>query len=68
VGNGVQLASKTGVSKSIPDGEVHMGFPSMPGRQFHRSFAIYRNLPDLSAKVTALEKQIAELKLKMENF
>ncbi|MDR2885362.1 MAG: UDP-3-O-(3-hydroxymyristoyl)glucosamine N-acyltransferase [Rikenellaceae bacterium] len=65
VGDGVQLGSKSGVSNNIPAGEVHLGYPSMPGRQFHRSFAVYRNLPDLSIKVSKLEKELTALKKPM---
>lgn len=61
VGDRVKIASKTGISNNVGDGEVQMGFPSMPGTKYHRSHAIFRNLPDLSAKVSALEKQLKKL-------
>ncbi len=66
LGDRVQLGSKSGVSNNIGDDEIHMGYPSMPGRQFHRSFAVYRNLPDLSMKVSKLEKEIARLKAALD--
>ncbi len=61
VGDNVKLASKAGISNNIGDNEVYMGYPGMPGIKFHRSFAVYRNLPDLSAKVRQLEKQLEKL-------
>lgn len=61
-GDNVTIASKTGITNNIPDGEVHMGYPSMPARKHHRSFAIFRNLPELSMKVSKLEKEINRLK------
>lgn len=61
IGDNVKIASKSGISNNIPDDGVVMGNPSMPGTQFHRSFAIYRNLPDLSRKVSTLEKEITRL-------
>lgn len=61
VGNNVKLGSKTGITNDIPDNETVLGYPGMTGIKFHRSFAIYRNLPDLSAKVHKLEKEIARL-------
>ncbi len=61
IGNNVKLASKSGISNNIADGEVYMGNPSMPGIKYHRSFAVYRNLPELSAKVRQLEKQVEKL-------
>lgn len=66
IGDRVQLASKAGVSNSIDEGEVFMGYPALPGRQFHRSNAVFRNLPELSAKVSKMEKELAKLKALLE--
>ena len=67
IGNGVKLASKSGISNNIPDGETYMGSPSMPGIKYHRSYAVFRNLPDLSSKVRRLEKELERLKAELEN-
>ena len=61
VGDRVKIASKSGVSNSIPEGETYMGSPAMPGIKYHRSHAVFRNLPDLSYKVRQLEKELAKL-------
>lgn len=61
VGDRVQLGSKAGVSKSIESDSVYMGYPALPISKFHRANAVYRNLPDLSAKVAQLEKQLKQL-------
>lgn len=61
VGNRVQLGSKSGVSNNIPDGEVHMGYPSLPISKFHRSNAVFRNLPEMSADVHALKKEMKKI-------
>ena len=58
VGNRVQIASKTGIDKNVPDGEIRFGYPALPGLQYHRSFAVFRQLPDLAAKVRELEKRL----------
>lgn len=39
-----------------------MGSPAMPGIKYHRSHAVFRNLPDLSYKVRQLEKELAKLR------
>ena len=65
VGDGVKLASKSGISNSIPDGETYMGNPAMPGIKYHRSHAVFRNLPDLSYKVRQLEKELEKLKAQL---
>ena len=61
VGDNVQLGSKTGVSNNIPDDQTYLGYPAMQVSKFHRSNAVYRNLPDLSKSVYKLEKQMKEL-------
>ena len=61
IGNRVQLGSKTGVSNNIPDGETYFGYPALPISKSHRVNAVYRNLPDLSAKVHQLEKALKKL-------
>ncbi len=61
IGDDVKLGSKTGVTKSTKDSVTLVGYPAQEGRDFHRTFVVYRNLPDLSAKVSKLEKEIARL-------
>lgn len=39
LGMGVQIAAKSGVMRDIPAGEVHMGYPAMPMKQFMRQVA-----------------------------
>ena len=61
VGNNVKIASKSGIDKSVADGEVRFGYPSLPGMQYHRSFAIFKELPELRQRVRRLEEQLSEL-------
>ena len=58
VGNYVKIASKSGVEKNVADGEVRMGHPALPGYSFHRAHAVFKNLPELSRRVDALEKAV----------
>ena len=65
----IQIADNTtigafsGVSKSITQpGQIYQGAVAIPIMKNKRSFAVYRNLPDLSKTVFELEKQIKELK------
>lgn len=62
VGNNVTIGSKTGLDKSVPDGEIRFGYPALPGMQYHRSSAIFKNLPALARRVDSLEKAVEELK------
>ncbi|MFR9602493.1 MAG: UDP-3-O-(3-hydroxymyristoyl)glucosamine N-acyltransferase [Rikenellaceae bacterium] len=62
IGNNCKIASKSGIDKSVPDGEVRMGYPALPGIMYHRSSAVFKDLPALARTVRELQKEIAELK------
>lgn len=61
IGNKVQIGSKSGIDKNVPDGEIRFGYPALPGLQYHRSFAVFRQLPEMSQKMREMEKRIAKL-------
>lgn len=58
IGNRVMIGSQSGLDKDVPDGEVRLGSPALPGMNFHRSFAVFKTLPELQRRVAALEKEI----------
>ena len=60
IGDRVKIGSKTGLDKDVPDGEIRFGYPALPGMQYHRSFAVFKNLPDLVKRVAELEKAVNE--------
>lgn len=64
IGDNVKVASQSGISHDIPDDNAVMGSPAMPGMKFHRSNAIFRNLPELSLRVATLEKEVKDLSKK----
>lgn len=66
IGNNVKIGSKSGVSNNIADDQTYMGYPAMPVSKHHRSFAIFRNLPELSAAVHQLKKEMANLSAEKE--
>lgn len=62
IGDRVQVGSKSGLDKDVPDGEIRFGYPALPGMQYHRSAAVFKRLPELDKRVRDLEKGIEELK------
>lgn len=62
VGNGCKIGSQSGLDKSVPDGEIRFGSPALPGIQYHRSFAVFRQLPEMAQKLRELEKALKVLK------
>lgn len=64
IGDFVKVGSQSGIDKNVPDGEIRMGTPALAGLKFHRSNAVFRNLPELAKRVNELEKELAALKEK----
>jgi len=62
IGDRVQIGSKSGLDKDVPDGEIRFGYPALPGMQYHRSAAVFKRLPDLERQIRQIEKQLAALK------
>jgi len=60
IGDRVRIGSKTGIDKDVPDGEMRFGYHELPGMQYHRSFAVFRRLPELENKVRELEKRLSQ--------
>ena len=58
IGNNVKIGSQSGLDKNVPDGEIRMGSPALPGLKYHRSNAVFRNLPELVQRVNELEKAL----------
>lgn len=61
VGDRVKIGSKSGLDKDVPSDEIRFGYPALPGVQYHRSFAIFRQLPDMAHKLREIEKRVNKL-------
>lgn len=61
VGNRVKIGSKSGIDKNVGDDEIRFGYPALPGMQYHRSFAVFRQLPDMAQKLREIEKRVNKL-------
>ena len=58
VADRVTFAAKTGLSKSVREpGSTKFGTPAMDHRDYLRSHAVFKNLPELSKRVQELEKK-----------
>ena len=65
LGEGVMAAAKTGISSNIPDRTVVGGYPHQSARDWKRSLAVHRKLPELAAEVRQLKKRLAEIEDKL---
>ena len=61
VGDRVKIGSKSGIDKNVPNDEIRFGFPALPGIQYHRSFAVFRQLPEMAQKLREVEKRVNKL-------
>ena len=62
IGDRVKVGSKSGIDKNVPDDEVRLGYPALPGMQYHRASAVFKRLPEVEKQLRELEKQVRELK------
>ncbi len=56
VGAGSVIAGRTAVTKSLPAKSVVAGYPVMPVREFHKSQAQFRRLPEIAKRLSKLEE------------
>ncbi len=62
IGDNCKIGTKSGIDKNVPSGEVRMGYPALPGIMFHRSSAVFKDLPNLVRTVRAIQKDVDALK------
>lgn len=60
VGDRVKIGAKSGIDKNVPDGETRFGSPALAGLGYHRSFAVFKELPDLRRRLLKLEAELAK--------
>jgi len=62
VGDGARIAAQSGISSNIKPGEVVQGAPAFGFGSYQKSYVLFRKLPELYKKISALEKEIEHLK------
>jgi len=62
IGENTQIAAQSGIISNTPAGSRIMGSPAIPLKDFIRASVITRKLPDMYRSISALEKEIEELK------
>ncbi|MFH0843667.1 MAG: UDP-3-O-(3-hydroxymyristoyl)glucosamine N-acyltransferase [Bacteroidota bacterium] len=65
IANGTKIGAQSGIPGDVKkENTVIIGYPAIEHKNFMRSSIIFRQLPELKAKVDALEKEIRSLKNK----
>lgn len=62
VGDRVTVGAQSGIPGNTKSGVSLMGYPAIEPKQFARSAAIYKKLPDMYVELGKLQKEIEELK------
>ncbi len=59
IANNTSLGAKAGISKSVSgEGERLLGYPAIDIKDYFRSYAIFKKLPDLNYRLLELEKKV----------
>ena len=59
IANGVKIAAQSGISQSITnENEIVQGSPAFGIGDYKRSYVMFKKLPELSNKISELEKQL----------
>jgi UDP-3-O-[3-hydroxymyristoyl] glucosamine N-acyltransferase len=61
IGRNAVAAGQSGVTNSLPEGAFVTGYPAIDNREWLKSSAIFRRLPDLRRKIAELERRVADL-------
>jgi UDP-3-O-[3-hydroxymyristoyl] glucosamine N-acyltransferase len=65
VADGTKVGAQGGIAGNVKEENLILqGTPAIPYRQFYKSSAIFKNLPDLLKKINSLEREIEVLKKK----
>ena len=66
IGDKVGIAAQAGVPGSVKAGSQIMGSPAFDARQYFKSAALYKKLPDIYTELNALRREFNELKSKLK--
>jgi len=55
------IAAQSGIMKSTKENDALFGSPAFPYKNFMRSYAIFRKLPDLDSRLKQLEEKVLNL-------
>jgi UDP-3-O-[3-hydroxymyristoyl] glucosamine N-acyltransferase len=61
IGKGAIATAQTGIPNSVDPGAFVSGYPAIPNRDWLKSSAVFRKLPELRKLIAELERRIEEL-------
>lgn len=67
LGDRLNVGAQSGIPGSEKGDRILMGYPAIDHRNFARSAVIYKKLPEIYTQLNALQKELNELKSKLED-
>jgi UDP-3-O-[3-hydroxymyristoyl] glucosamine N-acyltransferase len=65
IGKGTIATAQTGIPNSVAPGSFISGYPAIANRDWLKSSAVFRRLPELRKAVTALEARLAQIEARL---
>ena len=65
LGDRVMAAAQTGISSDVPDRTIVGGYPHQTARDWKRTVAVQRKLPELASELRRLKKRLADIEDKL---
>jgi len=62
IGDYVKIQGKSGISKGIKNNEVLQGSPAFGYSDFFKSYAVFKNLPDIKTQIELIKKDLEAIK------
>ena len=59
------MTAQTGIPKSVEAGSFVSGYPAIPNREWLKSSAVFRKLPDLRKAVAELQRRLEALEARL---
>ncbi|HSC29852.1 MAG TPA: UDP-3-O-(3-hydroxymyristoyl)glucosamine N-acyltransferase [Vicinamibacterales bacterium] len=66
LGRGVVASAQSGIPNSVDAGAFVSGYPAIPNREWLKSSAVFRRLPEMRRQMAELERRIAELEARLK--
>ncbi len=67
IGSGVVATAQTGIPNSVGPGKMISGYPAIDNRDWLRSSAVFRRLPELKKAVAQLQQRLDELERRLKS-
>jgi len=65
IGKGTRATAQTGIPSSLPDGSFVSGYPAIDNRDWLKSSAVFRRLPEMRRTVSDLDRRLADIEARL---